>query len=218
MEINKKGHYRRKFLSSAIAIFLIGTGITSGHSPAHASSEGHWVAKTSTSSHTLMDGQIDIWAPEVQLDPRLRLLAFDDWAQCNVFGNDSWVITSFVGSWGSTSKRLDLKCGSEATMGYLHIRSGHETQWRNRISQTGFTGSTDRWDDFMWGSAELAWRYPDFSSVESYGKVCRSTSIDMFFVDSSGKSVYKYTFWPTFIWSMTNNHLITGYPSSNPGC
>lgn len=199
-------------------MLLTGGSIAFVGSPTQASSGGYWMAVSSNSSITLIDGQVDIWAAEVTPDPRSRLLAFDDWTQCNVLGNDSWVIASFTGFWGTTSKNLNLKCGSETTMGYLHIRSGHESQWRNRLTQSGYTGSTDEWDDLMWGSAEVAWKDPDVTKILGQGKVCRSASMQMYLVYPNGYREYKYTFSPTFIWSMTNNLLITAIPSSQPTC
>jgi len=186
-------------------------------SPASSATQSDWMAVNPATGDSYREGQVDIWAPP-PLDPRTRLLAPDDWTQCWVLRNQSWVISSFAGSWGTIKKNLDLKCGSASTMGYFHILDKHQAQWRNRISQTGTTTSTDSWDDFMWWAAEQTWKNPQETVNQGSGKVCRFAPMEMFGPDSSGQIVHKYTFVPTYIWSMTNNHLITGFPPTTRYC
>jgi len=186
-------------------------------SPASSATRSDWMAVNPATGDTYLEGQVDIWA-SAPVDPRTRLLGVDDWTQCWVLGNQSWVISSFVGSWGTISKSLALKCGSASTMGYFHILAGHQSQWRDRISQTGTSASTDSWDDFMWWAAEQTWKKPQDTVNQGSGKICRFAPMEMYGPNSSGQMVYKYTFVPTFVWSMTNNLLITGFPPPTRYC
>lgn len=195
---------------------IISSGSVSASSTASTTSSD-WMAVNPATGDTYLEGQVDIWAPP-PLDPRTRLLAPDDWTQCWVLGNQSWVISSFAGSWGTIKKNLALKCGSASTMGYLHILEGQQSDWRNRISQTGTSSSTDSWDDFMWWAAEQTWKNPQETVFQGNGKICRFAPMAMFGPNSSGQMIYKYTFVPTYIWSMTNNLLITAYPPKNKSC
>jgi len=211
-------HFIKPVITFVVLSFAVLTGSSSvSASSASSSTQVDWIAVNPATGDTYIDGQVDIWS-RPPVDSRTRLLAFDDWTQCWVIGNQSWVIASFSGSWGTIYKNLDLKCGSASTMGYFHILDKHETEWRNRIAQTGTGQSTDSWDDFMWWAAEQTWKQPAGTVNQGNGKICRYAPMEMYSLDGTGQKVYKYTFVPTFIWSMTNNHLITGFPPTTQYC
>ena len=78
--------------------------------------------------------------------------------------------------------------------------------------------NTDSWDDLMWMAAKDSWSDKAFTMNVGSGKVCRSAPIEMYGRNPDGSITLKYTFRPTFIWSMTDNRLITAIPSSSPTC
>ena len=148
-----------------------------------------------------------------------KLLGFSDWLQCWNFANDSWVISSFRAP--AAKKTMNIQCGSPTTHGYLHIalgKSGHQSGWRNRIIQADPEQNTDGWDDLMWFAAQDSWNVNAFTMNVGGGKVCRSTPVEMYGRNPNGSISLKYTFRPTFIWSITENRLITAIPSSSPTC
>jgi hypothetical protein len=148
-----------------------------------------------------------------------KLLGLADWLQCWNFANYSWVISSFQ---APVAKRtMSIQCGSQTSHGYLHIalgKSGHQSGWRNRIFQANPAMNTDSWDDLMWMAAKDSWSDKAFTMNVGSGKVCRSAPIEMYGRNPDGSITLKYTFRPTFIWSMTDNRLITAIPSSSPTC
>jgi hypothetical protein len=148
-----------------------------------------------------------------------KLLGLADWLQCWNFANYSWVINSFQAP--AAKRTMSIQCGSQTTHGYLHIAlntSGHQTGWRNRILQASPVENTDAWDDLMWLAARDSWNEKAFSKNVGGGKVCRSAPVEMYGRNPDGSITLKYTFRPTFIWSMTENRLITAIPSSSPTC
>lgn len=148
-----------------------------------------------------------------------KLLGLADWLQCWNFANNSWVISSFQAL--AAKRTMSIQCGSQTTHGYLHIalgKSGHQSGWRNRILQANPTLNTDSWDDLMWMAAKDSWNDKAFTMNVGSGKVCRSAPIEMYGRNPDGSLTLKYTFRPTFIWSMTENRLITAIPSSSPTC
>lgn len=150
-----------------------------------------------------------------------RLLGYFDWLQCWNYANDTWAISSFKTTYLGVAKTMSIQCGSARTHGYLHIvlgDSNHENGWRNRIAQANPGDNTDSWDDLMWWSAQQAWMRPDVSVNVGNGKVCRSAPIAMFGRNPNGSQYVKYTFRPTFIWSITDNRLITAIPSTSASC
>lgn len=156
-------------------------------------------------------------------DPSPFLLAPDDWIQCWWFNNDSWAITSFTAGWDGELKEMALQCGfhDSATgtgQGYKHIAYGHEEQWRDRITQAQPGANTDSWGDLMWNVASRSWFDAYDSSGPYNGKLCIAGYVEMYGPNPSGQIVKKYTFYPTFSWSLTNDRLITAIPSSASGC
>jgi hypothetical protein len=148
-----------------------------------------------------------------------KLLGFADWLQCWNFANYSWVISSFQAQ--AAKRTMSIQCGSQTTHGYLHIalgKSGHQSGWRNRILQANPTLNTDSWDDLMWMAAKDSWNDNAFTMNVGRGKVCRSVPVEMYGRNPDGSITLKYTFRPTFIWSITENRLITAIPSSSPSC
>ena len=148
-----------------------------------------------------------------------KLLGLADWLQCWNFANYSWVISSFQ---APVAKRtMSIQCGSQTSHGYLHIalgKSGHQSGWRNRIFQANPAMNTDSWDDLMWMAAKDSWNDKAFTMNVGSGKICRSAPVEMYGRNPDGSITLKYTFRPTFIWSMTDNRLITAIPSSSPSC
>lgn len=150
-----------------------------------------------------------------------RLLGYFDWLQCRSFGNETWVISSFNTSYLGAKKSMAIQCGSATTQGYLHIADGqsnHQLGWRNRINQANPGDNTDTWDDFMWWSAQQAWNVPLVSIDQGNNKLCRSAPIKMYARNANGTLSLRYTFNPSFIWSMSMNRLITAIPSTTATC
>lgn len=150
-----------------------------------------------------------------------KLLGLIDWLQCRSYSNSTWTISSFSTTYLGASRVMRIQCGSGTTHGYLHIADGnsdHQKGWRLRITQANPADNTDIWDDFMWWAAQKTWANPETSLNLGNGKVCRSAPIDMSGRRPDGSSGYKYTFRPTFIWSITDNRLITAIPSTATTC
>jgi hypothetical protein len=150
-----------------------------------------------------------------------RLLALDDWSQCWILNNQTWVIDYFSTIYLGAKINMSIQCGTTDTQGYFHIAvgsSGHQQGWRNRITQARPGDSTDSWDDLMWWAAIQSWNAPELSVNQGNGKVCRSTPVQMYGYDSRGQLALKYTFRPSFVWSVTQNRLITAIPSTTPSC
>lgn len=150
-----------------------------------------------------------------------KLLGFIDWFTCWKTDNSSWVIQSFSTSYLGSKRTMSIQCGTQATHGYLHIAlpvNDRQKQWRDRITQAQTGANTDGWDDFMWDLAMKSWSNPELSIDVGNGKVCRSAPIEMYGINSNGQMAFKYTFRPTFIWSVTQNRLITAIPSTTPTC
>lgn len=185
--------------------------------------ESDWVAVHVDSGSMFVPGTTDIWASNepIQSGPAPRLLALDDWTQCWTFKNESWKIEKFSTDYNGTGKTMSIQCGTENSHGYMHIalgKSKHQQSWRNRVASADPQANTDTWDDLMWWAAVQSWKHPLVSVPQDGGKVCRAGLIEMYGPNSSGKIVYKYTFRPTFIWSLTNDRLITAIASTYDDC
>jgi len=128
-----------------------------------------------------------------------------------------WFATKFMGS----NRTFSIQCGSAKTHGYLHVaegKSGHQRGWRKRVIMTNWAGSSDAWDELMWWSAIQSWNSPEISVNQAGGKSCRTALIEMWGPNISGVQNRKYIFRPTFIWSVTNDRLITAIPSTTSTC
>jgi hypothetical protein len=150
-----------------------------------------------------------------------KLIGLVDWSQCYVLNNETWKIQSFSTTYLGAKKTLSIQCGTQATQGYFHIAlpvSGRQQEWRNRITQAQPGANTDGWDDWMWWLAIQTWNAPEVSVNQGNGKVCRSAPIQMYGTSSTGARVLKYTFRPSFVWSITQDRLITAIPSTNSTC
>jgi hypothetical protein len=150
-----------------------------------------------------------------------HLLQIDDWDKCWIQHVESWQIEAFTTTYLGARKRMSIQCGTAETHGYLHValgKNGHQKGWRDRVRQAEPRENTDSWDDLMWFSAISTWESPEVSVNKGSGKVCRSGPIQMFETRPNGSKVLKYTFRPTFIWSITANRLITAIESTLPSC
>jgi hypothetical protein len=128
-----------------------------------------------------------------------------------------WFATTFRGS----KRSLSIQCGSASTHGYLHIaegKSGHQRGWRKRVTMANPFANSDAWGELMWWSAIQSWVHPDVSLSQGNGKVCRSALIRMSGLGAPGSQNRTYVFRPTFIWSVTNDRLITAIPSTTFTC
>ena len=76
-------------------------------------------------------------------------------------------------------------------------------------------GPADTWDDLMALSTELVLADPRWYTVEYSGKRCFTQHIAIFESDSEAIVL---EFWPTVIVSMTNDRVITSYPTTNEDC
>lgn len=166
----------------------------------------------------------DVFTPSTGKSGELanpHLLKIDDWDKCWIQHVESWEIEAFTTRYLGARKRLSIQCGTAETHGYLHVALGknaHQKGWRNRVKQADPRDNTDSWDDLMWFSAISTWKSPEVSVSKGSGKVCRSGPIQMFQTGPNGSKVLKYTFRPTFIWSITANRLITAIETTVPSC
>lgn len=150
-----------------------------------------------------------------------KLLQLDDWSYCWIQHLESWQIAAFTTRYLGARKRMSIQCGSASTQGYLHIALGknnHQKGWRDRVKEAEPRANTDSWDDLMWFAAKSTWTSPELSAPKGAGKLCRSGPIEMFQTLPNGSKVLKYTFSPTFIWSITSYRLITAIETTVPSC
>lgn len=200
---------------------LLSVSVGTIGAPAQAQTQGpsYWEARGDYGSATFVPGSSDIWAAQVpERSPAPRVLAIDDWTQCYVFNNSTWNIETFNTTYLGSPKTFNLKCGTASTSGYFHIQNKHEIGWRKRITQAQPLADTETWDDFMWFVSKSVWTNYDYSVHEGNGKLCRSAPIKMYEYNASGIGIYKYTFNPTIVWSLSNNLLVTAYPTSQHNC
>ncbi|TFC85407.1 hypothetical protein [Cryobacterium sp. TMT3-29-2] len=182
-----------------------------------ADSDHGWYAVSPATGEVFVPGETDIWAPPESEPGTVSPMLLDpaDWWECHNNNNSSWVIVDYPYWWDGNKKTMKLECGVSESYGWFHIRDGHMDQWKARITQATPGANTDPWDDLMWWGATGALDYPFNSSGPTNGKLCVTTQIDMY---NRSTQQYVYTFYPTYSWSLTNDRLITGYPSTNPGC
>ncbi|MEF9981081.1 MULTISPECIES: hypothetical protein [unclassified Glutamicibacter] len=141
------------------------------------------------------------------------LLGAIDSFNCNVSRNRGWNVTSYTAKGYSAfaGGKVNLKCGTSSTSGYLHIKSRHAYEWAKRIGSVGGYG---RWDDFMDYATRSILKNPAMIRNAGGGKLCYSAPI----VLTNAKRTKKVTFNPTVVISKTNKLVITSYPSSKPAC
>lgn len=178
----------------------------------------NWFAIDSETGAVFTPEDLSMWeaAPTTA-----RLLAIDDWTACWVWEDSNWKIATFLTTYLGSARTMSIQCGTATTHGYFHIalgESNHQQGWRNRITKANPSASTDSWDDLMWWSASQSWKNPLKTVDVGGGKICRPGLIEMYGPDSSGKMVLKYSFKPTFFWSVTQNRLVTAVPSTSPTC
>jgi hypothetical protein len=141
------------------------------------------------------------------------LLDFFACTACYVTHDENYEIVSYDFHWDGKPKPISLQCGAERTSGYHHIVFEHQKDWRQRIAQIP-EANTDTWEDFMWYSVQIGLDSPANSRGPYDGKLCVSTIVKLY--DHEGH--YVTTFNPTSIVSLTNERVITSYPSTNSGC
>lgn len=160
-------------------------------------------------------------------EPEASTNLFDpvDSLQCDALGNAGHVIeTHYVYQFNIYPAGLiDLKCGTDTTSGFKHIRFRH--QW----APPGYVGSwegvrqaasnelgypaPETWDDFMWNAVTDSLDQPIAPPVAQEGnKVCFSTTFNIW---RGTKPVA--LFWVNTIMSVNNRIVITAYPSDHLG-
>lgn len=138
------------------------------------------------------------------------------WASC--FGpifNSNYPLRSF--DWvPQATDTVYLQCGPHdtKTYGWHHIQDGHQSQWQTRADTASGVPGGIAWDDFMADITSQLLEWPDRYTVEYSGKRCYTGYIQIW--DLNGN--LKYDFNPTIIVSMTNNRVITSYPTTNQDC
>lgn len=209
--------YMRLGVAMAVAFSLGSGAVSEAYSDTAGGQEGEWYVsfpETGNIYHPSTIGGSDTGSAG---DSSVNLLDPIDWANCHVFQNETHVIDSFEYYWNGSSKQMGIQCGKAENprgQGYFHISFGHETQWRDRITQVG-GGNTDAWDNLMWIAAvESLLATYDSSGGGADGKLCAVTWMEMHREDGS----LAYTFYPSFLWSLTSDRLITAIPTTKPDC
>lgn len=175
-----------------------------------------WVAVAPLSGQSLsatLDGRL--------VDSSAGTLSLPGETECRSQPRAEKRVGWFEATLGGMKRTLSVQCGSAATHGYLHIaegRSDHQRGWRKRLAMADPLAKTDAWDELMWWAAIQTWLKPEKSIGVGDGKICRSGPISVYGQTTSGSRYLKFTFRPTFVWSLTNNRLITAIPSTRPTC
>lgn len=132
-----------------------------------------------------------------------------DLVQCNIRNNASHTVT-----WWTAKKtinysggRTDLKCGTQTSSGYKHIKFKHQSEWQDRANEIG----GGAWDDMMNWVVGTTLEYPSATYTQSGLKACYTTTIA---VVKNGKIVKTYN--PRIIVSVNNKIVITAIPGG--GC
>lgn len=120
-------------------------------------------------------------------------------ALCNAgFGNVS------VASWNNNSiGHVDLFCG-DISSGYVHIRSGHQSDWQAILNSYPIGGN---WDDLMVFATGQAITSGPFYN-EGNNKYCYTAPLQ---IKHNGTVVTTYH--PTILVSVNNKRVITSYPT-----
>lgn len=106
-----------------------------------------------------------------------------------------------------------LQCGpiTTKTYGWHHIQNQHQNDWQTRVNQGGIPWT---WDDLMETAVRATLDWPVRYTVEYGGKRCYTAPVQVY--NRQGQVVLDYN--PTVIVSMTNNRVITAYPTSSQDC
>lgn len=112
-----------------------------------------------------------------------------------------------------------LQCGpnnNNSAYGWHHIEQNHQGQWQSRVEQivAASGGQGIPWDDLMDGFTGMTLDTPGSWTVEYGGKRCYTVPITV--ADENNQDLF--TINPTVVVSMTNNRLITSYPTTNQDC
>jgi len=125
---------------------------------------------------------------------------------CDI-GLHGTLVASFLSKYDG---RVSLKCGS-TDVGYIHIRTKHQSQW------DAFAAGNGYWDDFMLWSAESIVLHPESSHLDSDMKRCYTAPVKTYFKKDGINHLLK-SFSPTVIVSTNNRVMITAYPSKTSRC
>ncbi|MDF2563333.1 MAG: hypothetical protein K0R99_4779 [Microbacterium sp.] len=106
-----------------------------------------------------------------------------------------------------------LQCGpiNAKTYGWHHIQKEHQPQWETRLAQGGIPLS---WDDLMAISTEAVLTEPTRWTVEYGGKRCYTAPVEI--INPQQQVVLDFS--PSVVVSMTNNRVITSYPTTQSDC
>lgn len=206
----------RQIITWMIGAALIGAAFLLGAVSSASAKTLGWVAVASLSGESLsaaVDGKLFV--------SNKGTLSLPGETECRSRPRTEKRVDWFETSFGGLKRTLSLQCGSAATHGYLHIAEGksdHQSGWRKRLAMADPLAKTDSWDELMWWSAIQTWMSPEKSIILGDGKICRSGPVSVYGHTASGSRYLKFTFRPTFIWSLTNNRLITAIPSTRPTC
>lgn len=130
-------------------------------------------------------------------------------AACNMGLGDTVVASYTTSAFG----QIRLLCGDSAS-GYVHIRSGHASQWQQIIDAVGEGGD---WDDLMNFAVKqsLAAPAPGYPQNLGSGKYCYTTPISVY--NSRGQLIKNLN--PTIVISSNNQKVITAFPTTSaPSC
>lgn len=162
-------------------------------------------------------------APEGSVTP---YLINDPVAYAACFGfpqNANYPLASY-GNVSFATGTVYLQCGPIGlkSYGWHHMQSNHQSQWEGRVVQmTGLpygSPGTPAWDDFMESFIKQTLWEPGGITKEYSGKRCYTAIFDVYRLSSNGTPVYQYTFNPTTILSMSNNRVISSYPTTSQDC
>lgn len=138
------------------------------------------------------------------------------WSACfGPFLNSTYPLRSF-GFVAQATDTVYLQCGPKdsKTFGWHHIQDGHQLSWQTRVDNIPGGGAGIAWDDFMADITSQVLDMTDRYTVEYNGKRCYTST----FLISSTSGQIAYQFNPSVVVSMTNNRVITSYPSTNQDC
>ncbi|MGW9112135.1 hypothetical protein [Microbacterium sp. NPDC055683] len=214
---------KRKGIAGVIALAALLTPMLMGAAPEAPETEddgGFYVVHVASGKKT-HSSDFEALIPEPsepepgQVTPYL-INAPVAWASC--FGptyNATYPLRSFA--WvPQATDTVYLQCGPHDTKsyGWHHIQKNHQAQWQTRADNASGVPGAIAWDDFMADITSQILEWPDRYTVQYSGKRCYTALIQIW--DTKGN--LKYQFNPTVIVSMTNNRVITSYPTTNEDC
>ena len=111
---------------------------------------------------------------------------------------------------------IRLRCGT-SSYGWHHIQQRHQREWQQRLDTANEIGPgpADTWDDLMALATAAVLRNPWWYTVEYDGKRCFTQSI-LVYQNANGQEIFRA--WPTIVLSMSNQQVITSYPTSVQDC